>query len=447
LAERYITDREFPDKAIDILDEVGARSQVEIKMPEIIEDLKAQAAEIKQQKIQVVKSQKYEEAADLRDRERKILTKLEDEKKKFELELLEKKKQISIELVYEVVSNMTKIPLSKLSLDDSKSLINLEETLSGKVIGQEDAVKRISKAIRRNRLGIKDPNKPIGSFIFLGSTGVGKTYLAKQLAKEIFGSDESLIRVDMSEYQEKHSISKLIGAPPGYVGYDQGGQLTEQIKNKPYCVILFDEIEKANKDVFSSLLQVLDDGHLTDGLGRKINFKNCLIIMTSNLGIKKLQEFGAGVGFSTSQNSFAAEENRKNMLQKEMKNFFSPEFLNRIDDIVIFNSLKENEIEKIASIELTKLQNRLSEMKYDVSFDENIVKYISKNGFDELYGARPLKRAIQDKLEDFISDEVLKGTIVEGGSYSVSIKDDNVVLETREEEVKEVKKGRKKKGE
>jgi ATP-dependent Clp protease ATP-binding subunit ClpC len=296
-------------------------------------------------------------------------------------------------------------------------------------------------------LGIKDPNKPIGSFIFLGSTGVGKTYLAKQLAKEIFGSDESLIRVDMSEYQEKHSISKLIGAPPGYVGYDQGGQLTEQIKNKPYCVILFDEIEKANKDVFSSLLQVLDDGHLTDGLGRKINFKNCLIIMTSNLGIKKLQEFGAGVGFSTSQNSFAAEENRKNMLQKEMKNFFSPEFLNRIDDIVIFNSLKENEIEKIASIELTKLQNRLSEMKYDVSFDENIVKYISKNGFDELYGARPLKRAIQDKLEDFISDEVLKGTIVEGGSYSVSIKDDNVVLETREEEVKEVKKGRKKKGE
>jgi ATP-dependent Clp protease ATP-binding subunit ClpC len=380
----------------------------------------------------------------LRDKERKILTKLEGEKEKFELELLEKKKQIPIELVYEVVSNMTKIPLSKLSLDDSKSLINLEETLSGKVIGQDDAVKRISKAIRRNRLGIKDPNKPIGSFIFLGSTGVGKTYLAKQLAKEIFGSDESLIRVDMSEYQEKHSISKLIGAPPGYVGYDQGGQLTEQIKNKPYCVILFDEIEKANKDVFSSLLQVLDDGHLTDGLGRKINFKNCLIIMTSNLGIKKLQEFGAGVGFSTSQNTFAIEENRKNLLQKEMKNFFSPEFLNRIDDIVIFNSLKEDEIEKIANIELVKLKNRLSEMKYDISFDENVIKYISKNGFDELYGARPLKRAIQDKLEDFISDEVLKGTIVEGGQYTISIKDDNVTLEQKEQEVK---KTRKKKGE
>jgi ATP-dependent Clp protease ATP-binding subunit ClpC len=444
LAERYITDREFPDKAIDILDEVGARSQVEIKMPDVIEDLKAQASEIKLQKIQVVKSQKYEEAAELRDKERKILTKLEGEKEKFELELLEKKKQIPIELVYEVVSNMTKIPLSKLSLDDSKSLINLEETLSGKVIGQDDAVKRISKAIRRNRLGIKDPNKPIGSFIFLGSTGVGKTYLAKQLAKEIFGSDESLIRVDMSEYQEKHSISKLIGAPPGYVGYDQGGQLTEQIKNKPYCVILFDEIEKANKDVFSSLLQVLDDGHLTDGLGRKINFKNCLIIMTSNLGIKKLQEFGAGVGFSTSQNTFAIEENRKNLLQKEMKNFFSPEFLNRIDDIVIFNSLKEDEIEKIANIELVKLKNRLSEMKYDISFDENVIKYISKNGFDELYGARPLKRAIQDKLEDFISDEVLKGTIVEGGQYTISIKDDNVTLEQKEQEVK---KTRKKKGE
>jgi ATP-dependent Clp protease ATP-binding subunit ClpC len=248
----------------------------------------------------------------------------------------------------------------------------------------------------------------------------------------------------MSEYQEKHSISKLIGAPPGYVGYDQGGQLTEQIKNKPYCVILFDEIEKANKDVFSSLLQVLDDGHLTDGLGRKINFKNCLIIMTSNLGIKKLQEFGAGVGFSTSQNTFAIEENRKNLLQKEMKNFFSPEFLNRIDDIVIFNSLKEDEIEKIANIELVRLKNRLLEMKYDISFDENIIKYISKNGFDELYGARPLKRAIQDKLEDFISDEVLKGTIVEGGQYTISIKDDNVTLEQIQQEVK---KTRKKKGE
>jgi ATP-dependent Clp protease ATP-binding subunit ClpC len=426
LAERYITDREFPDKAIDILDEVGARSQVEIKTPAVIEDLKAEADGIKQEKIQVVKSQKYEEAAELRDKERKVLLKLE--KKKFEQSLLKKKKTIPIELVYEVVSNMTKIPLSKLSLDDSKSLINLEETLSGKVIGQEDAVKRISKAIRRNRLGIKDPNKPIGSFIFLGSTGVGKTYLAKQLAREIFGSDENLIRVDMSEYQEKHSISKLIGAPPGYVGYDQGGQLTEQIKNKPYCVILFDEIEKANKDVFSSLLQVLDDGHMTDGLGRKINFKNCLIIMTSNLGIKKLQDFGSSVGFSTSQSSYSAEENRKNMLQRELKNFFSPEFLNRIDDVVIFNSLKEEHIESIAKIELDKLTKRLMEMKFDVKFDESVVKYVSKNGYDELYGARPLKRAIQDKLEDYISDEVLKGNIVENGHYTLSIKDDEIQL-------------------
>jgi len=292
LAERYITDREFPDKAIDILDEVGARSQVDMKLPEIIEELKSQALEIKNQKVEVVKNQKYEEAAHLRDKERKVLVKLDEEKRKFEEGLNTKKKEVPLELVYDVVSNMTKIPVSKLNSDDKKALIDLDENLNNLVIGQSDAVKRIAKSIRRNRLGIKDPNRPIGSFIFLGSTGVGKTYLAKQLAKEVFGSVDNLIRVDMSEYQEKHTVSRLIGAPPGYVGYDEGGQLTEQVKNKPYSVILFDEIEKANKDIFSSLLQMLDDGHMTDGLGRKINFKNCIIIMTSNLGVKKLQDFG-----------------------------------------------------------------------------------------------------------------------------------------------------------
>jgi len=276
LAERYITDREFPDKAIDILDEVGARSQVDMKLPEIIEELKSQALEIKNQKVEVVKNQKYEEAAHLRDKERKVLVKLDEEKRKFEEGLNTKKKEVPLELVYDVVSNMTKIPVSKLNSDDKKALIDLDENLNNLVIGQSDAVKRIAKSIRRNRLGIKDPNRPIGSFIFLGSTGVGKTYLAKQLAKEVFGSVDNLIRMDMSEYQEKHTVSRLIGAPPGYVGYDEGGQLTEQVKNKPYSVILFDEIEKANKDIFSSLLQMLDDGHMTDGLGRKINFKNWL---------------------------------------------------------------------------------------------------------------------------------------------------------------------------
>ena len=330
LAERYITDREFPDKAFDIIDEVGARSQVEIKMPEIIDDLKKQAQDIKQQKLDVVKKQNYEEAANLRDKEKKILSKLEDEKKKFESDLLLSKRDVTEELVYEVVSNMTKIPISKLNSDETKLLTELEKNLSGKVIGQEEAVIKISKSIRRNRLGIKDPNKPIGSFIFLGSTGVGKTLLAKQLAKEIFGSEDSLIRVDMSEFQEKHTISRLIGAPPGYVGYDEGGQLTEQVKNKPYSVVLFDEIEKANKDIFSALLQVLDDGHITDGLGRKINFKNCVIIMTSNIGAKMLQDFGTGIGFKSGTNTYIEEEYKRDILKKELKKFLATEFLNRI---------------------------------------------------------------------------------------------------------------------
>ena len=432
LAERYITDREFPDKAIDILDEVGARSQVDMKLPEIIEELKSQALEIKLQKVDVVKNQKYEEAAQLRDKEKKVLTKLEDEKKKFEEGLNSKKKEVSLELVYDVVSNMTKIPVSKLNADDAKALIDLDENLNNRVIGQSEAVKRIAKSIRRNRLGIKDPNRPIGSFIFLGSTGVGKTYLAKQLAKEVFGSVDNLIRVDMSEYQEKHTVSRLIGAPPGYVGYDEGGQLTEQVKNKPYSVILFDEIEKANKDIFSSLLQMLDDGHMTDGLGRKINFKNCIIIMTSNLGVKKLQDFGAGLGFSNSNNMFVNEELRKQTLQKELKKFFSPEFLNRIDDTIIFNSLGKKDVDKIVSIELDKLKSRLNGMKYQIKFDDSISKMISNVGFDEMYGARPLKRAIQDKVEDFISEEVLRGNIKEEVDYVLITEDgENVTIQTK----------------
>ena len=431
LADRYITDREFPDKAFDILDEVGARMQTELKVPESIELLKKAAADIRQQKIDVVKKQNYEQAAQLRDKEKKVLDKLEVEKRKFEDSMLENKQIISLDNVYEVVSNMVKIPVSKMSVDDTKALLNLDKELIGKVIGQDDAVVKIAKSIKRNRLGIKDPNRPIGSFVFLGSTGVGKTHLAKQLAKEMFGSEDSLIRVDMSEYQEKHSISKLVGAPPGYVGYEEGGLLTEKVKNKPYSVILFDEVEKAHKDVFTILLQILDDGHVTDSLGRKINFKNTLIILTSNLGVKKLQDFGTGIGFSNSP--YANEEAKKEVLMKEMKKFFSPEFINRIDDTIVFNSLTPEDIKKITVIELSKLGKRLKDMKYTLNFDDTLVDYLAKIGFDEMYGARPLKRAIQDKVEDLLSEEVLTGKMIEGKTYTIKVED---------EEVKVQKKGR-----
>ena len=417
LADRYITDREFPDKAFDILDEVGARCQLDMKIPQVIEDLKIKASEIKQLKIDVVKKQNYEQAAELRDKERKIIAKLDSEKKKFEEEMSKSKREITLELVYDVVSTMTKIPVNKMSVDDTKALVDLDKTLQQKVVGQDEAVLKIVKSIRRNRLGIKDPNRPIGSFIFLGSTGVGKTHLAKQLAKEIFGTEDSLIRVDMSEYQEKHTISKLVGAPPGYVGYDEGGQLTEQVKNKPYSVILFDEVEKAHKDIFSVLLQIMDDGHVTDSLGRKINFRNTMIIMTSNLGVKKLQDFGTGIGFGSSK--YSNDEKKKEVLMKEMKNFFSPEFLNRIDDIITFNSLNNEDIKKIAEIEVKKLFSRLTDMNYKINYDQSVIDFISKVGYDDTYGARPLKRAIQDKIEDLISEEVLKGNIKENTNYKV----------------------------
>ena len=431
LADRYITDREFPDKAFDILDEVGAKMQTELKVPEAIEDLKRKAAELKQQKMDVVKKQNYEQAAQLRDKEKKLLDKLEQEKQKFEEQMSKDKQKITLEDVYDVVSNMTKIPVSRMSVDDTKALINLDKHIVGTVIGQDAAVIKVAKSIKRNRLGIKDPNRPIGSFVFLGSTGVGKTHLAKQLAKEMFGSEDSLIRVDMSEYQEKHTVSKLVGAPPGYVGYEEGGLLTEKVKNKPYSVILFDEVEKAHKDVFTVLLQILDDGHVTDSLGRKINFKNTLIILTSNLGVKKLQDFGTGIGFSN--NTYSNEEAKKEILMKEMKNFFSPEFINRIDDTIVFNSLSQDDIKKITDIELKKLMKRLEEMKYKITYDESLLNYLSKIGYDEVYGARPLKRAIQDKVEDLLSEEVLTDKIIPGKTYVIKVED---------EVVKVVKKGR-----
>ena len=429
LADRYITDREFPDKAFDILDEVGARMQTELKVPESIETLKKAASDIRQQKIDVVKKQNYEQAAQLRDKEKKVLDKLEAEKRKFEESMAQNKQTILLENVYDVVSNMVKIPVSKMSVDDTKALLNLDKELIGKVIGQDAAVVKIAKSIKRNRLGIKDPNRPIGSFVFLGSTGVGKTHLAKQLAKEMFGTEDSLIRVDMSEYQEKHTVSKLVGAPPGYVGYEEGGLLTEKVKNKPYSVILFDEVEKAHKDVFTILLQILDDGHVTDSLGRKINFKNTLIILTSNLGVKKLQDFGTGIGFSNSP--YANEEAKKEVLMKEMKKFFSPEFINRIDDTIVFNSLTPEDIKKITVIELAKLGKRLKDMKYTLNFDDTLVDYLAKIGFDEMYGARPLKRAIQDKVEDLLSEEVLTGKMTEGKTYTIKVENDEVKVQKK----------------
>ena len=426
LADRYITDREFPDKAFDILDEVGARSQTDQKVPESIEKLKKEAADVKQQKMDVVRRQNYEQAAELRDKERKVLGRLESEKKKYEQEFASTRNPISAEQVYDVVSSMTKIPVNKMSIDDTKALINMDKSIQSKVIGQDEAIEKIVKSIRRNRIGIKDPNRPIGSFIFLGSTGVGKTHLAKQIAKEMFGSENALIRVDMSEYQEKHTISRLVGAPPGYVGYEEGGQLTEQVKNKPYCVILFDEVEKAHKDVFSILLQVLDDGHVTDSLGRKINFKNTLIIMTTNLGVRKLQDFGSGIGFSS--NKYSNEEAKKQILMKEMKHFFSPEFLNRIDDTIVFNTLNKEDINQIVSLELNKLMGRMKELKYEFSYDQTLVDFISKIGFDEVYGARPIKRAIQDKIEDYISELVLTEKIKEGKKYKLKVENEEVKL-------------------
>jgi ATP-dependent Clp protease ATP-binding subunit ClpC len=441
LADRYITDREFPDKAFDILDEVGARMQIDIKLPEVIENLKEEAFKIKQEKINVIKRQDYEQAAELRDRERSILSKLEEEKKRFEDHLRSSKRTIPEELVYEVVSNMTKIPISNINLDERNNLINLNDNLNSKVIGQGEAVTKITKAIRRNRMGIKDPNKPIGSFIFLGSTGVGKTYLAKQLAKEIFGSEDNMIRVDMSEYQEKHTISRLIGSPPGYVGHDEGGQLTEQVKNKPYSVVLFDEIEKAHKDIFSTLLQLLDDGHITDSLGRKINFKNCLIIMTSNIGVKRLQEFGAGVGFKTGKSDAIREEEKREILKKELSKFFAPEFLNRIDDVVIFNSLEKKHIDVITKLEVDKLLKRVLEKHYNFTYDQDLIDYISKVGFDETFGARPIKRAIQDKIEDLISEKILMMEIEENKDYVLKVDNDEVIVTSKEEKPK---RGRKK---
>ena len=419
LADRYITDRAFPDKAIDILDEVGATVQIEVKTPKSITKLKSEIEGVKQEKINVVKSQMYEKAADLRDVEKKLKDKLSIVTTKWEEKQSDNKIPITISDVMSVVSRITRIPLSRMDQNEKKNLLNLDKQLKKYVIGQDKAIGTIVKSIRRNSVGIKELNKPVGSFICLGPTGVGKTHIAKKLAELMFGSEESLIRVDMSEFQEKHSLSRLIGSPPGYVGYNEGGQFTEKVRQKPYSLILFDEIEKGHKDIFNVLLQILDDGYVTDASGRKINFRNTLIMMTSNIGVKQSQDFGSGLGFTTKATQRTDKERVRTIISKSLKDTFNPEFLNRLDDIIFFESLEGDSIKKIVRLELSLLVARLEDKKYSVKFGPSVVDHISDIGYDSKFGARPLKRAIQSEIEDFISEEILKGSIVEGVSYSI----------------------------
>jgi len=428
LAGRYITDRQFPDKAIDVLDELGSEKRVTSKIPEVIEKLKKEIDDIKEKKVQVVKSQNYEQAAKLRDEEKKVFTKLEDEKNKWSNKQKDNKIPVSLEDVYMIISEMTGVPISKLDSKETKKLLDLEKILGLKVIGQDEAVMTISKSIRRNRVGIKETNKPIGSFIFIGSTGVGKTFLAKSIAEILFGDPDKIIRVDMSEYMEKHNVSKLIGSPPGYVGYDEGGQLTEKVKNNPFSVILFDEIEKAHKDVFNILLQILDEGHLTDSFGRKINFTNTIVIMTSNVGAKRVSDLGAGVGFKTSSSEEQQYEVRKTMIQKALKQQFNPEFLNRIDDVILFNALNDDTLKKIINIEIGRLNKRLTDKNYKINFDKTVISRVFELNSQEEYGARPLKRIIQNLCEDFLSEEILKGNILENEQYTLKYKDEKLII-------------------
>jgi ATP-dependent Clp protease ATP-binding subunit ClpC len=428
VSKRFMTDRQFPDKAIDIMDELGSEKKISNKIPESIEKLKQEVEDIKQKKLEVVKTQNYELAAKLRDTEKNVLIKLEEEKEKWLINQQNNKTPINVEDVYQIISNITGVPITKLDSKETEKLLNLDKILTSKVIGQDDAISIISKCIRRNRVGIKDTNKPIGSFIFLGSTGVGKTYLAKSLAEILFGDPEKMIRVDMSEFMEKHNLSKLIGSPPGYVGYDEGGQLTEKVKNNPFSVILFDEIEKAHKDVFNLLLQILDEGHLTDSFGRKVNFTNTLIIMTSNVGAKKVSEFGGGVGFETTSTGKQKQEVKKTMIQKSLKQQFNPEFLNRIDDIILFNSLNETALKQIIDVELNKLRDRLIEKSYKINFDSSVSQRIYELNQQEEYGARPIKRIIQNLCEDFLSEEILKGNIKENILSTLKIKDGELII-------------------
>ncbi|MBK7359355.1 MAG: ATP-dependent Clp protease ATP-binding subunit [Saprospiraceae bacterium] len=408
LSDRYITDRFLPDKAIDVIDEVGARVHLKnIHVPKHIEDIETQIDQIKEQKNTAVKSQQYEKAADLRDLESRLLKKLDQSKLEWEADAKAKRYPVTEEDIAEVVAMMTGIPVKKVALSESKKLVNMADEIKQAIVGQDEAITKISKAIQRNRVGLKDPKKPIGSFIFLGPTGVGKTELAKAIARFLFDSEDALVRLDMSEYMEKFTVSRLIGAPPGYVGYEEGGQLTEKIRRKPYSVILLDEIEKAHPDVYNILLQVLDEGLLTDGIGRKIDFKNTILIMTSNIGARQLKDFGQGVGFATKTRQENQDENTKSVIKNALKKTFSPEFLNRIDDVLIFNSLEKSEMHQIIHIVLKKLLNRIEQLGYHLTLSDEAIEFLAEKGFDPQFGARPLHRAVQKYLEDALAEFLL----------------------------------------
>lgn len=415
LSDRYISDRFLPDKAIDVLDEAGARVHINnIHVPDEILKFEEAIEDIKKEKNKVVKSQKYEEAAQLRDKEKKLLDQLEKAKARWEEETNSKRYEVNEESVAEVIGMMTGIPTNRIAQNESLKLLGMSEKLQGKVIGQDEAIKKLVRAIQRTRVGLKDPKKPIGSFVFLGPTGVGKTELAKVLATYLFDKEESLIRIDMSEYMEKFSVSRLVGAPPGYVGYEEGGQLTEKVRRKPYSVVLLDEIEKAHPDVYNLLLQVLDDGILTDGLGRRVDFRNTIIIMTSNIGARDLKDFGSGIGFATQSKVEGMDDLMKSTIQNALKKAFSPEFLNRLDDVIVFNSLQREHIHQIIDLTLGKLFSRITSLGYTVELSDKAKDFIADKGYDPQYGARPLNRAIQKYLEDLVAEEILKGDLAEG---------------------------------
>ena len=424
LTERYVSDRLLPDKAIDALDEAGARVRIaHVEVPEDIIMLENQISKIEKLKKEVLAQKKYNEAAEYRDQERQYREKLAERKKAWEQNERDKHIPVTDQDVAEVVAMMTGVPVQRIAENESSRLLVMESELQGSVVGQDGAVAQVCKAIRRNRAGLKDPNRPIGSFIFVGPTGVGKTYLTKVLAKYLFDSESNMIRIDMSEYMEKFAVSRLIGAPPGYVGYEEGGQLTEKVRRKPYSIVLLDEIEKAHPDVFNVLLQVLDDGQLTDGLGRKVDFKNTIIIMTSNIGTRQLKDFGTGVGFNTSAREAERAALERSVIDKELKKKFAPEFLNRIDDVVFFNSLQRDDIHKIIDIELKNLFNRVRGMGFDINIDNKAKDFILKKGWDEQYGARPLKRAIQRYIEDDLADEIIKVDILPGDTIHITATD------------------------